>query len=80
MCTVHANYIKGNVAKMLRLNENGLWLAVPSEVAYRPDYSSAIIEKSNNTIDDMVSGQRYNLQQVILSHTVWGKCNEYHQY
>jgi hypothetical protein len=29
MVTLHANYIKGNNNKMLRMDEHGFWLALP---------------------------------------------------
>jgi hypothetical protein len=29
MVSLHANYIKGNANKALRMNEHGFWLALP---------------------------------------------------
>lgn len=78
MCAVHANYIKGNRIKMLKMNENGLWLAIPSSVLYDDDFAEARdLVSSNSTLTDMQSGSIYNLQHMLLSHTHWRKCNEY---
>lgn len=80
MITIHANYIKGNRGKMLHLLENGLWIAVPTSIAYPPWFNaSAPMAKTNQTIDDEL-GNRFNLEHVVLAHTHWGKCREYVEY
>lgn len=77
MCAIHANFIKGNRLKMLRLNENGLWLAVPRRIEYPPEFNSSYIDNSSSTIGDSTTGLRYNLEYAVLSNTVWGICNDY---
>jgi hypothetical protein len=79
MCAIHANYLKGNRRKMLRLNENGLWLATPLAVTYDREYNATIHNLIPNTTLEDSSGNLFNLEMMLLAHTIWGKCNKYKQ-
>jgi hypothetical protein len=77
MIAVHANYLIGNRWKMLRLLENGLWIAAPTSAIYPP--ATNITEdmlRSNRSIADN-EGNIYDLEHVVLSETRWGKCVDY---
>ncbi len=61
MCALHANYLKGNKNKMLKLQEYGFWLATPNDLHINTDTHKHHLRHNNHIIMNNLTNSNLNI-------------------